>query len=783
MGDDGRRMTFLNRFFALIVALTGIALCWFGGRLILVGGSAYYLPAGIVLVVTAALIWRRSTKALPLFGMFMLATLLWSLWEAGLNGWALVARLGMFAAFGLWMLTPWFRGWIGRRRTTPLTRGIFAVVILAALAGAGWTFWNDRSLGGSGAPSAPGEIVRAGWPHYGRTAGGSRHSPLTQIDAQNVGGLKRAWIFHLGLEPTGFPSSFAATPLEIGGRLYFCTGYNDVIALDGETGRQLWRFAAHANAEGVFGQNCRGISYFKRADAAAGTPCAERLYTATIDARLIAIDVANGRRCADFGRNGEVNLLEGMSKAPKGYYHITSPPAVVRGKIILGGWVTDGQRTREPSGAIRAFDAVTGQLAWAWDIGRPDRIGAPAPGETYTPGTPNSWGVMSSDEALGLIYVPTGNATPDFYGGHRTAAMDQYASSVIALDVENGRPRWSFQTAHHDLWDYDVASQPVLVDLADGTPALLQPTKRGELFVLDRRTGKPLREVIERPVPAGNAQGERYAPTQPFSIGMPSFAGPRPSERRMWGLTPIDQAWCRVEYARARFEGSMTPVGSDRPTVEWPGSLGGMNWGSVAVDPVRQIVFVNSSAIMNYLQLMPRAEAVRRGIRAGDHATLETVARTVPQDGTPYATIIGPFLSPLGVPCQEPPYGLVGAVDLKTGRLLWRKPFGTARDSGPMGLHLGLPIPMGVPNIGGAVVTASGLAFIGATQEHRIRAFDITTGRELWKDSLPAGGNASPMTFWSPTSRRQFVVIAVGGHGGIMSGHSDTLIAYALPSR
>lgn len=775
-------MTALNRLFAVIAGLVGIALCWLGVELLLVGGSLYYVMAGLLLLAIAVTTWRRQARALTLFALLWGGTLLWGLWESGLDGWALAGRLGLFTGMGLWLLTPWARGWFGVPRWTKLNQAAFAVVLVAAVAGSAWIFWADRITGGTEAAGAPGDIAQAEWHHYGNNQGGSRFSPLTQISATNVGNLQRAWTYRLGVEPTGFPAGFEATPLQIGDRLYFCTGYNDIIALDAESGKQIWRFQPKVDVTGIFGQNCRGVSYYRVASAAPGTACAERLYTATIDARLLAVDARDGKPCRDFGDNGQVNLLTGLSKAPKGYYHITSPPAVIRGKLVLGGWVTDGQRIGEPSGVIRAFDATTGKLSWAWDMGRPDRTGLPPEGETYTPGTANSWGVMSSDEALGMVYVPTGNATPDFYGGLRTPEMDRYASSVVALDAETGRPRWSFQTVHHDLWDYDVASQPVLFDMADGTPALLQPTKRGELFLLDRRTGKPLAPVTERPVKAGNAIGERYSPTQPFS-SLPSFTGPRPTEARMWGITPIDQAWCRYQFARARFEGSMTPVGDDKPTVQWPGALGGNNWGSAAIDPVRQIAFVNASAVMNYLQLMPRAEAERRGIRAGDKATLETVARTVPQDGTPYATITTPFLSPIGVPCSQPPYGLVGAVDLKTKKLLWQKPFGTAKDSGPMGLRLGLPIPMGVPNLGGAVVTASGLSFIGATQERRIRAFDTKTGRELWKDNLPAGGNASPMTYWSPRSKRQFVVIAVGGHGGIMSGHSDTLIAYALPAK
>ena len=566
----------------------------------------------------------------------------------------------------------------------------------------------------------------------------------------------------------------------MGDTLFFCTGYNDIVAIDAETGQQQWRYQAHADTYGIFGQTCRGVSYYRQANATG--PCAARVYTATIDSRLIAVDAANGKPCGDFGEHGAVNLLRGMSAAPKGYYHVTSPPTVVAGKLVIGGWVTDGQMTGEPSGVIRAFDAVTGKLAWAWDMGRPDRTGEPAPGETYTPGTPNSWSVMSADEALGLVYVPTGAPTPDYFGGLRSAAMEKYANSVVALDVMTGRPRWSYQTVHHDLWDYDVPAQPVLVNLANGRPALVQPTKRGELFLLDRRTGEPIATVTEQRVPVSTVPGERSSPTQPFSA-LPSFAGPRPSEHSMWGMVMVDQAWCRLRFRQARFDGAMTPVGTDRATIAWPGALGGMNWGSVAVDPVHGIAIVNSSHVLNYDRLIPRAQADAMGLKPVAKPSFENVAGPVAQAGTPYAVSVAPFLSPLVAPCTQPPYGLISAVDLNSHKLLWQKPFGTARDSGPLLLATGLPIPMGVPNIGGAVVTAGGIAFIGATQEHRLHAFDISTGQEVWKGVLPAGGNATPISYWSARSGRQFVVIAAGGHAGILSGYSDKLVAFALPKQ
>ncbi|KPF84138.1 membrane-bound PQQ-dependent dehydrogenase, glucose/quinate/shikimate family [Novosphingobium sp. AAP93] len=777
-------MTWLNRLLAMLLLALAAGLIWLGSRLWLAGGSPYYTIAGLCLIGTAWLLWRQSGRALRLFGFLWAGTLLWALWEAGLDGWALAGRLGLLTGIGLWLLTPWVRGSLGEPRSSRLSRILLSLAFAGLIGGTAWIFWNDRITGGTDLTqlaSAPANAADGDWTNWGNAPGGNRYSALAQISPANVGALAPAWTYSLGKEPSGEAAPFEATPLKVGDKVYVCTGYNDIIALDAETGKQAWRFAAHSDVEGIFGQTCRGVTHYRVPALASGALCAERLYTATIDSRLLAVDAATGQPCSSFGTDGAVNLLTGMSQAPKGYYHLTSPPTIIAGKLVLGGWVTDGQMRGEPSGVIRAYDAVTGKLAWAWDIGRPDRSGEPGPGESYTPGTPNSWSVMSADPALGLVYVPMGNATPDYYGGQRTPEMDRYSSAVVALDANTGKPRWHFQTTHHDLWDYDVGSQPVLFDLADGRPALLQPTKRGELFLLDRRTGKPISEVIEQKVAVSNAVGERSSPTQPFSTGLPNFRGTMPSEKTMWGVALLDQAWCRLRFKQARFDGTMTPVEADRPTVTWPGSLGGHNWGSVAVDPVNRIAIVNSSHVITYSQLIPRDKADAMGLKPVAKPSFENVAGPVAQAGTPYAVSVAPFLSPLVAPCTQPPYGMISAVDLNTRKLLWQKPFGTMRDSGPLLLHTGLPIPMGVPNIGGAVITASGLAFIGATQEHMFRAFDVRTGRELWKGRLPAGGNANPMTYWSSKSGRQFVVIAAGGHAGILSGYSDQLIAYALP--
>ena len=772
----------LNILFLILMTVAGLALAWLGGRLLLLGGSPWYLLSGLVMLATAVLGWRGSAVSVTLFWAFLAANLVWALWEVGLDGWALAPRLAMPFGMGLYMLTPFYRRRVGVSRPLPAARILWPALAFVLVAGVALAFWADRtpSAATTARGAAPATAEQGDWIAYGNDRGGSRYSLLAQITPANVGNLEHAWTYHTGKLGDGTQgNAFQVNPIKIGNRVFLCAGNNDVIALDPETGRQLWRHHPKTDLSGVYGLVCRGVTYY-RVPGASGV-CAERIYTATLDARLIALDAASGRPCPGFGTKGEVDLKTGLGTVEKGYYFVTSPPALVRGRLVLGGWVIDGQKTREPSGVVRAFDATTGAFAWAFDIGRPDAHGLPPQGETFTRGTPNSWAPMSSDESLGLVYVPTGNATPDYFGGHRTPNDERYSSAVVALDAATGSVRWSFQTTHHDLWDYDVPAQPTLVDLPGGVRGLVQPTKRGEIFFLDRVTGKPILPVEERPVPQGAVPGERLSPTQPYSVAMPSFTGPRPTEKGMWGLTPIDQAICRIRFRQARFDGDMTPLSTERPTLTWPGYLGGIDWGGVSVDPERGLMIVNNNQVANYNRLIPRADADRQGIKPMSAAHMSDVGGPVAQQGVPYAAHITPFLSPIAIPCQQPPYGRISAVDLKTGKMVWSRIFGTSRDSGPLALPTFVPIPMGVPNIGGSVATASGLTFIGATQEHAFRAYDTATGKLLWKARLPAGGNASPTTYWSQASGRQFVVIAAGGHGAMLSGTSDTLVAYALP--
>jgi len=416
---------------------------------------------------------------------------------------------------------------------------------------------------------------------------------------------------------------------------------------------------------------------------------------------------------------------------------------------------------------------VSGKQLWSWDAGRHDTGAALQPGETYTRGSPNAWSLFSADEKLGLVYIPTGNPSPDHFGGLRSPDMDRYGSSVVALDVATGKVRWSFQTVHHDLWDYDVASQPVLADLPmDGkiVPALIQATKQGEIFLLDRRDGHPLRPVEERPVPGGSVPGERYSPTQPVSHALPSLVPPVMREADMWGATPLDQLWCRIAFRKLRYLGRFTPPSLDNSLI-FPGNNGIMNWGSVAVDQARGILIVPTSYMPLTLQLIPRDQAP-----VSDRIVLEGRAAISPMKGTPYAVRTErPFVSPLGVPCNAPPWGQLTAIDLKTRQILWQRPLGTTADHAP----LGIPVP-GVFNQGGAIATQGGLVFIGATLDDYLRAFDLKTGKEVWKGRLPAGGQALPMTYVSPRTGKQYVVIAAGGHGFMNTTMGDYVVAYSL---
>lgn len=767
-------------FFVIVLAAVGLMLAGGGAILAVEGGSLYYLAAGLLVLACAICLARRSALAFTLYGVLLLGTLIWSIAEAGLDGWALAPRLLGPAVLGLLLLLlP-----LSHFRTVPrrwwVAAPALAMLATVSLAG-GLALLDDF---GPGKPRIAGAVpADAGameWRHWGRSARGERHLPATQINADNVHRLELAWRFDSDVPPQAYVS-FEGTPLAADGRLYVCLQPGIVAALDQETGKQVWRYTspsyAKADFNRVFGGKCRGVSYHESEKPL--PVCRRRVLFATPDGYFRAVDADTGKACPAFGQDGAVDLQAGFEGSlPQSRAIVvampSSPAAIVNGVAVIGQTVSDLASLDAPSGVIRGYDVETGALRWAWDAARPDS--PTGPGQPYSRATPNAWGVIGGDEALGLVYVPTGNSPPDYFGGMRTPEQDRFSSSVVALEAATGRMRWSFQTVHHDLWDYDLAAQPVSVDLPGASgklPALLVPTKLGQIFVLDRRTGQPIDPVIEQPVPQGGVPGERTSPTQPMTTGFPSLAGPDLTESDMWGITPLDQMMCRIAFRRAKYQGAFTPVGT-RNTIMYPGTAGGINWGSVSIDEQRGLLVVNALRFANFGRLIPREEAPAEGFGGAEGTAI------FEQAGTPYVFAQSTFMSPLGVPCQEPPYGTISAFDLATRQPVWSRTLGTSARSGPFGVPTLLPIRMGVPNMGGSISTGGGLVFIAAAQDRVLRAFDSASGRELWQAPLPAVGVATPMSYVSP-SGRQFVVIAAGGHYGIPGPPGGSIMAYALP--
>lgn len=519
--------------------------------------------------------------------------------------------------------------------------------------------------------------------------------------------------------------------------------------------------------------------------AATDAHCASKLFLPTSDGRLIALNPDNGHVCASFGNGtGQVWLWEGMPNYRPGAYYSTSPVVVARGLLIVGGTVLDNVSVQEQSGVIRAFDANTGALVWNWDPAKPEQT-APLPaGQTYVANSPNSWTILAADEALGHVYVPLGNQPPDQWGGRRSPAVERYSSSIVALDLATGQVRWHFQTVHHDLWDYDVPSQPSLLDLRVGdqtVPVLVQPTKQGDIFVLDRRNGRPALPVTEEPAPQGAAEGDFTAPTQPRSAL--SFA-PEPLEgRHMWGATMFDQLACRVAFHRLRYEGRFTPPTLGGSLV-YPGNFGVFNWGSIAVDPVNGWAFLTPAYLAFTSKLIPRPNDTELMVQEGGKAPEGSLPALNENFGAPFAAKMMPFTSPvftplgLQIPCQQPPWGYVAGADLATGRIAWQHRNGTVRDLAP----LPLPFRMGVPSLGGPLLTAGGVAFLSGTLDYYVRGYEVASGRELWQARLPAGGQATPMTYQAADGR-QFLLVVAGGHGSLGTKVGDHVIAYALPRR
>lgn len=778
----------------------------------MLGGSLYYLFAGIGLIVSALFLIRGNASGVWLYCLVFAVTVLWALLERGFTTWPQVPRLVAPSVMLVLVLAalPFLR-----RRSRPGAGLAAAVLLIGGLAVLvqAWTATSGLqaqelplTTPGAEAPTDPAALpappvqrtplvpqglgVGADWPAYGGTYAAQRYSPLSQITPANVGDLELAWEYRTGDMPSEAAEgrySPENTPLKVGDQLFVCSAKSIAIGLDAATGRERWRHDPGVSDDAIpYGATCRGVAYYQVPGAAPDAPCAARIIWGTLDARLVAVDAQTGAACPDFGTNGEVNLNDGIGETVPGWYAVTAPPTIVRGIVVMGAQVKDGQAEDAPSGVIRGYNAVTGTLAWAWDLGDPTLTGAPPEGEVYTRGTPNMWTAATGDEALGLVYLPLGNSSVDYYGSNRSAAENDFATSLVALDVATGRPVWHFQTVYHDVWDYDLGSQATLIDYpADGStvPALILPSKQGDLYILDRRTGEPLVPFEERDVPQGGVEPDFLSPLQPFSQ-FHTLARRVLTEKDMWGFTPLDQLWCRIGFRQANYEGIYTPPTTDGYWIQYPGYNGGSDWGGIAVDPERGIVVANYNDMPNHNRLIPRAEADAAGLKpiyeagSGEETPLGEAG---PQTGAPYAIKVNagwrvPFT---GLLCKEPPYGGIRAIDIATGNTLWDRPLGTARKNGPFGIPSFLPFDIGTPNNGGSVITSSGLIFIAAATDDLFRAIDITTGETLWETALPAGGQANPFTF--EANGRQFVGIAPGGHHFMETPIGDYVQVWALP--
>ncbi len=622
------------------------------------------------------------------------------------------------------------------------------------------------------------------WGYYGGDMFGQRFSRLSEINRKNVTHLTVAWTYRTGENGAGFARanklSFEATPILAFGLLYLETPTNILIALDPQTGAQRWRFDPHIDRSRQYSEaSSRGVSIWEDSDSRHTGACTRRVLTGTLDARLLAVDAATGEPCKDFGTDGQIDLTNGLRIRDRAAYLVTSPPAIYGNVVVVGSAIGDNRGADVERGVIRAFDARNGALLWAFDP-IPDSPSHPAAAEwklaqAATTGAANSWGLMSIDEDNGLVLVPTGSASPDYFGGTRLGS-NRFADSLLALDARSGKLVWHQQLVHHDLWDYDLAAQPVLGDIeVQGVPvpAVIQATKTGMLYVFDRTKGQPLFPINEKPVPPSFVAGEQASPTQPFS-SIPSLVSQKPVDPTdAWGVTFWDRGKCRDLLSAHRNEGIFTPP-DPHGTILSPGYIGGVDWGGIVFDEQHQRVIAAVNHLPMLVTLIPQAE-LQEQIRSGNYPNSDFAK----QAGTPFAMRREPLLSPWGLPCTAPPWGTLVSVDLRRNRIAWQVPLGSTEGIGPW---FAPTRDFGMPNMGGPIATAGDLVFVGAAMDSYFRAFDIETGRELWKHRLPAGGQATPMTYRAGRNQRQFIVIAAGGHGVLNTPRGDYVVAFALPA-
>ena len=800
----------IARIWVYILALgllaAGLFLTIGGAILLMRGGSWYFAAAGLLTLVSAIQLARGRSSGAWLFLATFAGTVAWALIDVGLDYWGLISRLlaMTFLAAVVAFTLPLLRN---RAADGPASRPgvlIGAVLAVAGLLGFGSMFFIHPEVAAVASaakmvPVAPGKEQR-NWSNYGNDAGSGRFAALDQINTSNVAQLEQAWVFHTGDIPqsTGAGAEDQLTPMQIGEKLFVCTPKNNVIALDVDTGKQLWRRDFNASVGGVW-ERCRGMAYFDvntplaQPTVPGSTPvtpvtvpaqgCERRVLMNTIDARLVAINADNGEMCQEFGDHGVVDLKADMGPiANVAYYTMTSAPTVAGTTIVVGGRVADNVQVDMPGGVVRGFDVITGKMRWHFDPGQEDPNASLPTGGDFTRSTPNVWAGISYDPDMNTVFMPVGSASVDLYGATRTALDRKYGASVLAVDATTGKEKWHYQTVHNDLWDFDVPMAPSLIDFpaaaGNSVPAVVVGTKAGQIFVLDRHTGQPLTEVQERPVRPASIPQEHYAKTQPVSVGMPQIGTRVLTESDMWGATPFDQLLCRIAFKGMRYEGLFTAPDTDI-SLSFPGSLGGMNWGGISHDPNNDLIFVNDMRLGLWVQMVPQQAGGK--LSSGGEAPNAGMGQ-VPLGGTPYAVIKDRFMSALGIPCQKPPFGTMTAIDLKTRKIAWQVPVGTVQDTGPMGIKMRLPFEVGMPTLGASLATQGGLLFFAGTQDYYLRAFDTATGKEVWKQRLPVGSQGGPMTYKSPKTGKQYIVISAGG-ARQSPDRGDYVIAYALPGQ
>ena len=784
----------VNKLTSIVLAILAIALLYMGGKLLMLGGSAFYALMAVGLLITAILLFRNQRSALALYAVLMWITLAWIIWEVGFDKWQWIPRGDLFGVIGLWLAMPWVVKplYRGERRFHAFLGGTVIIMIVVVI---GLCFYDPVPQQGtiSNAREQNSEQGAANdWTAYGGSSDGLRFSALNQISKDNVKNLEVAWTYHTGdlrQDADATEYTFEATPLKANGMLYFCTPHNEVHALDPETGAVKWKFTPNKDRSYLQQhQTCRGVSYYEETPVAAqdsaANPaiCRKRIFNATTDAQLIALDADTGKPCADFGQNGVVDLHANMGEVRPHALMQTAAPLVAGRLVIVGGSVMDnGFNSGNPSGVIRAYDVQSGRLVWNFDPANPDNTAPIAAGQNYPQDTPVAWGTLSADLKNGVVYVPFGNASPDEVGIERdpNSNTEKFRDALVALDLQTGAFKWRYQSSNHDLWDRDNPSQPSLVDIdyqGQKQPVVILPTKTGNLFVLNRLTGQPVYPVNQVKVSTeGGVAGEKFAATQPVSSL--NFIPQPLTEKSMWGITPFDQMSCRMDFRSLRYDGNPWTPATEGGSLIFPGNIGVFNWGSVAVDPQRQMLIAAPVRLAYKYNLIKRTEQT-------------ATERLFTKDGTPYwnenfhgdyAIHIQQMASGLGIPCVAPPWGRMVGVDLKTGKTEWLRRVGVTKNLKTSFLPGRFPIgfPMGMVAHGGPLLTAGDLVFHGATADNFFRAYDSTTGELLWQTELSAGAQATPSTFMGKDGK-QYVVIAAGGHGSLGTQAGDSVVAFRL---